>query len=207
MKNASILFQGPSIATQRSNHARFNDLAWYQEIASLSTALSYNGICCYLDELRSLTCNPQAVRSIHVLPGQIRYKDRSYEQIQDSKLDMKAAPKVGFKENARISPASIESGETLIGAGRQSTLKLQAIAFESSIQTILYCSYRVLMPIGSLDLYLSQLTMRILQHSGQIPCSFSSKCRKHLAIPCSTVRDGWMVDPEKTKQSWQQSTD
>ena len=199
MKMVSILFQGPSAATQESNAARFHDLARYQEIISPITALCYNGVCCYADVLRYPTCNPENTRLVHVLPGQIRYKDLSYQQIQDSHTDSNPAPSGPFQEIARVSPAPVQGGGTLSNVDRQSPYELQAIAFKSSIQTVLFCSYRILTPTGSLNLYPSRFMMRVLQRSGQVPCSRSSKCRKGLAMSCSIVDDGWVVDPEKTK--------
>ena len=193
VNNVSILFQGPSVRN-KSNI--------FEKGAGLCTALSYHGVCCYVDGLRSLTGDPEAVRLIHVLSGQIRYKDRPYQEVRDGDSGLERRSKSSLYEIAQITPASTgnpDSSDTLIGPGSKKPLSLQARAFESALETTLFCSYRVLTPAGNIDLQPGILMTQILRHTGQIPCSHSSRCRKILALPCSMVRRGWTVDPERTE--------
>ena len=194
VNNACILFQGPTAIKNKS--------AVFTQSIQPCTVLANNGICCYVDGLRSLTGDPEVARLIHVLPGHIRHQDRPYREVRDRESGFSRLHNASITEIAQITPASTdlpEGSSTLMARSKKKPFNLQVIAFEDPSETTLFCFYRVFTPTTSIDLQPALLMIQILERSGQIACSKSSLCRKRLVLPCSTVHKGWTVDPDKTE--------
>ena len=191
--NVSLLYQGPEIP-------------WGPEIRHFSsgrqnpTALSRRGICCYLDTLRAVTCQPELARLVHVLPGHINYRNHVYSRVQD--VPDWFRPEDPKLSQAIISPASKIIPEDIGTLSAKTSFIVEPLATQASTGNSLYCSYRVSAKSNrsiTIKLHPGQLMMQVLRCFGRIACSNSEHCSSELASPCSIVQSGWKVSHESSQ--------
>ena len=184
----SSLFQGSAALTWKENGNYYNP----------GVALAYNGVCCYIDGLRSLTCDPEAVGMVHVLSGQINYRDHPYQKMCDKVYggDHNKETTVQLAQIMAAKTVIPKPSDEFLKLKRKWHLKVQAVAIESSIESILFCAYRVFTGQEWLDIMPGSLTRQILECSGQVACAHSSRCNELLALPSSVVYNGWRISTQ-----------
>ncbi|MCJ1245671.1 hypothetical protein MMC30_002875 [Trapelia coarctata] len=183
--NASLLFQGPGDRNRILNSVHMT-----------YTALSERGVCCYVDSLRSLTCQAELVRMVHILPGHISHKGRQYMAVRDFQ-HTRDKPIPDF---AQVTPASVAIREDNLALLENQIVRIEILAnAQDLMEKAICCSYKIYTPTASFNLHPGLLMMQILIRSGQIPCGNGPQCRKQLALPCSIVQSGWQLNPNKTQ--------
>lgn len=66
----------------RGHHSEFGERPTHSDKPQC-TALSRAGVCIWLDALRSANVDPGSMSTVHVVPGQIMYKKRTYASVWD----------------------------------------------------------------------------------------------------------------------------
>lgn len=189
--SVSLLYQGTQLPWKKEE---FKRLATY-------TALSYGGVCCYIDGLRGLTCQPELVRLVHMLPGHINYKNRLYPAVQDLPEHPTYNASTLSTGPAIVSPASTVVPKDTETPSVKRIFTIEPLATEAA-SGIICCSYRVFLqsdPSINIKLHPGLLMTQILRRSGLIACSNSQRCRSELAFPCSIVQSGWRVRDSSTQ--------
>jgi len=125
--NASLLFQGPTYRQLSLSPAHM-----------MYTAIYDRGVCCYVDVLRSPTCQAELLRLVHILPGHISYKSRYYRTVRDDHRCGKSTAEV-----AQVPPASVATQESdlTILENQPMQIEIRAIV-EGSNTNVICCSYR-----------------------------------------------------------------
>ena len=169
---------------------------------STYTALSHRGVCCYIDGLRAVTCQPELARLVHILPGHINYRNRLYSAVRDFDQSPRYPDSILSTGPATISPASIAVPEHVETLFAKTSFTIVPLATQVSTGDSIYCSFRVAPktdPSITMKLHPGLLMTRILRRSGLIACSSSQRCRTELALPCSIVQSGWLVREQSTQ--------
>ena len=161
------------------------------------TAISRRGICCFIDAIRSISCQADMLCRIHVIAGHIHYKNRSYESVFDGNSIWDKAWTIAGRAltAAEKNPAQIgESSDSIPDAiiTAPDITKVQALATEASSGSTLLCHYRVSTSKSSVLVSPGKITECVLDRTGLIICN-GQGCNRRLAFPCSVVRGGWQV--------------
>lgn len=153
------------------------------------TAVSRQGICCYMEVFRDLSCQPERLCRVRVLAGQIHCKNRRYDFVQDG--DVLNSQTDGA---ADLDAAEILGPSTSIPEVRQcpEITKTEALATERGTDSAVSFVYRVTLSNTSVYLGPGKLTKTILESAGQIDCR-GRGCKSTLAIPSHQVHKGWTI--------------
>ena len=155
----------------------------------MCTATVRQGLCYYLDCLRSLSSIVANARVVHIVPGHIQMGDRQYDSTYDpSQTSWMANTPIRFDivEN-------LDSGDTL-GQSRWGNLKAEPCGLEKTTEHELIVFYKALIPNElPLNLRLCYLSRRILKNRGILTCD-GRQCVSRLNLPCALVRQGWRND-------------
>ena len=151
------------------------------------TALSRAGVCIWLDALRSANTDPGSISTVHVVPGQIMYKNRSYVSVWDlsevshaSLLDM---PVVEFSpfETSTILPMQTSRIDP----------QLQALATDAEVDGTIMFAYKVNSSYPTRYLQPGILTEELLVFSARAPCPRATTCSDDISIPGYQRRSSW----------------
>ena len=158
----------------------------------MCTATVRQGLCYYLDCLRSLSSIVENARIVHIVPGHIQMGDRQYDSTYDP-------AHVGRVDNTPIRFDIIEkfdSGDTL-EQPRWGNLKAEPCGIEKTTEHELIVFYKALIPNEPpVNLRLCYLSRRILKYRGILTCD-GRQCVSRLNLPCALVRQGWFTPREK----------
>ena len=178
MSRAVEIFSGISYHCRNSsdNPKRHGDIC---------TAIVHQGVCYYLDCLRSINSQAETARVVHVLPGHIQKGDRQFDQIFDGSVSNRRLAAVQYKIIEE--PDSIPSTEE----PRSDDISIEALALEKAIERELVLFYKISVP-GEPTFLLrpGRLTHEILKRTGLIICK-GNQCNKQLAFPCALIYQGW----------------
>jgi len=152
------------------------------------TALSRAGVCMWLDALRNANADPSTMSTIHVLPGQIYYRNRQYTSVWDMyEISLK-----------RLGPNMPPATFALSGASADlpmevplSNLGLQALVMEPATEGTLRFAFQVKNRSDLRYLQPGILTEALLAFTGLFPCSRTPDCSN--APPASSYLriSGW----------------
>ena len=149
------------------------------------------GLCYYLDCLRSLSSIDEHARIVHVVPGHIQMGDRQYDSAYDpGEVDGRRSSPIKFDiiEN-------FDSGDTL-QQPRWGNLKAEPCGLEKMIEHELIVFYKALIPNEPpLNLRLCYISRHILKNREMLTCD-GRQCVPRLNIPCALVRQGWLIPNE-----------
>ena len=153
------------------------------------TAISRQGICCYMEILRDLNCQAERLCRVHVLAGQIHCKNRRYDFVRDGDI---LRSQVGGA--ADLGSAVLLEPSTSIPQVRQcpETTKVEALATERGSESAISFVYRVTISNTSIYLGPGKLTKTVLESTGLIACK-GQGCKSTLAIPSHHVHEGWTI--------------
>ena len=163
------------------------------EITSLRgkmcTTTVRQGLCYYLDCLRSLNSIVENARIVHIVPGHIQMGDRQY----DSTYDPAHVIRVATTPIRFDIIKELDSGDTL-GQPQWGNLKAEPCGLEKTTEHELIVFYKALIPNElPLNLRLCYLSRRILKNRGILTCD-GRQCVSRLNLPCALVRQGWRND-------------
>lgn len=155
------------------------------------TALSLNGICCYIEALHGPSSNASVLRRVRVLPGRILRGDREYAEVFDG-----PGPPFQFHlPRAKFSPTSVTTPATY----REDEFEVKPLVEEQSNGLGLSFYYEAAFPMAVARIEPGNLTQRVLLRTGLIVCNRRT-CKKDLAFPCRYIQDGWMLLDESFKE-------
>jgi hypothetical protein len=147
------------------------------------TALSYNGICCYLEVLRGLSSNATVLRRIHVVPGRIQRGDREYTAVWDcAPAPQSQLPKATLGVESVTLPTEL----------RDDKIDIKALVTEVSGGGPLIFYYQAMFQGATVRIRPGMLTQRVLERSGLITCD-KRTCDRDLVFPCRVIRQGWDI--------------
>ncbi len=153
-------------------------------------ATSRSGICCYRECLHGISTEAGAMRTIHVVAGNIERRAAQYDVVDDEGFE---DWKPTITESVMLSKA-----ETAIPQDKSARLgkfEIRAVATESSEYRHLHFNYKVSLPDGSiLSIKPGLFSNDVLSRTGILTCYHSKTCKQNLAFPCSAVVKGWSVD-------------
>lgn len=156
------------------------------------TALSRDGTCIWLHALRSANADPSSMSTIHVVPGQISYKDRPYDSVWD--LYHSSAERQG-PEVPEVESATRGASKNLPTQAAMLRLGLQAIMTERRMERTIAFAFQIK---GRSDLgYLhpGMLTEALLASTGIFPCSKTPDCSNELPVSSYLRKSGWDFPP------------
>ena len=151
------------------------------------TALSRAGVCIWLDALRSANVDPGSMSTVHVVPGQIICKDRSYASV----WDLSSGFEVSYVDMPVV---EFSTPGTLISLPLQSSrldLRLQALATEREVEGTIGFVYQVKSRCPSRYLQPGILTEELLVSTARFPCSKDTSCSEDPSMPYYLRRAGW----------------
>ena len=152
------------------------------------TAISRRGVCCFIDAIRSISCQADMLCRIHVIAGHIHYKKRSYESVFDGNLPWDKAWTIAERAltAAEKDPAQTEESldsipDTIITV--PDITKIQALAAEACSGSTIVCSYRVFTSKSSLLVPPGKITECVLDRTGLIGSLQWSRLQSSSRIP------------------------
>ena len=151
------------------------------------TALSRAGVCIWLDALRSANTDPGSMSTVHVVPGQVVCKNRSYASVWDlssaSEASLVKMPLVEFSRSGTSEALPMQTS----GMNPQ----LQALAEERETEGTIRFAYKVNSSYPTRYLQPGILTEELLVSSARAPCRKATTCSDHLSVPYYQRRSGW----------------
>ena len=182
------LFHGPMLKADRMS---FTD-------QNIHSAISRRGVCCFIEQLRGLSCQAEAVSRVHILPGQIHCKGRTFDVVQDGNLPGKhKSPENSARADTDATySATLQQPSTLVSdeyrAFNLKDIQVLVTDLAAPSGTSIICLYKVNVVEGPIYIPPGELTRLVLNHSGMIACG-TRGCKKELAVPCSVVEKGWRI--------------
>lgn len=159
------------------------------------TAISWGGICTYIDSLRQPSGQLEYMRIIHVLPGHIQRNKRKYNAVYDRPLpnDHSSSALNYHLYNRRATYPSLSTGE----ADWQAvvTERYQEINFAYGLVAR---ENGIIVP-SPFWIQPGFMTCTALDKACLVPCSKSSKCFAGLAIICWETSEH-LATPDKTME-------
>ncbi|KAL8915721.1 MAG: hypothetical protein Q9172_006732 [Xanthocarpia lactea] len=165
------------------------------------TAAVNNGLCYFLDCLRSLSSHAENARTVHIVPGPIQMGDRQFNHVYDIPG--------GTDEGPSIDPAPVQADilegfqpTSIIRQARQFNLKIGMLGTETAAEQELMVYYRATMPGGFvIRLQPGRISKAALKGTGIVTCKHMH-CTERLVIPCALVRQGWLVSHGSDVRTW-----
>ncbi|KAL9619903.1 MAG: hypothetical protein Q9160_005550 [Pyrenula sp. 1 TL-2023] len=143
-------------------------------------AFSFNGICCYMESLQDLGCNPVTLGRIHLLAGHIQRDDREYREVRDISCDYEYS-----LPEAKLSLSNTNIPSKL----RDEKFQIKGIAREVIGGNSLGFCYEL--SSDRIKMRISPSYIRdVLRRTGLITCD-KITCANQFAIPCNVVQEGW----------------
>ncbi|MCJ1230257.1 hypothetical protein MMC12_006929 [Toensbergia leucococca] len=150
------------------------------------TAVVRNGMCYYLDCLRSLSSRAETARIVHILPGHIHMGDRQFNVVCDPAITNTST------SLAQIQYEMVEEHDSAeLEKPRWENIKIEAFGLERSIDGELVVYYQASIP-GEPPLKLRPgfVTYQVLKQTGRLTCE-QTHCTTQLAFPCALIQQGW----------------
>lgn len=186
----SILDQVSRLFMTNGRQEEFNELKKTSKKPQC-TALSRNGACIWLDALRSANADPSSMSTIHVVPGQISYRNRQYTSVWDV-----CHPSVTHGLQMPLAQFALPSIETYLPVKvSMSDLGLQAIVTERETEGTLGFAFQVGSRSDLRYLHLGILTEALLASTGIFPCSKTPDCSNELPVSSYMRNSGWDFPP------------
>lgn len=187
-----LLFSGtPSV--HHGRHQVTDDL-YHTDL----TAISWGGICTYIDSLRQPSGQLEYMRIVHVLPGHIQRNKRKYNAVYDRPLpNDHSSPALNYFEyNKRLTYPTLSNGE----ADKQAvvTERYQEINFTYGLVARAARSNGIIVP-SPFWIQPGFITRTALDRACLVPCSRSSKCLPAPAIECRATPEH-LVTPDESME-------
>lgn len=196
-KNVDILSHAIEIFSGYSDHDRYYSDAHPSE-RNVRTAHVRQGVCYYLECLRSMTSQAEMMRMVHILPGHIHMGDKQFNNIYDHSVTNSTRLTALQWDVVEEHDSTIIVAEA--GCGN---IRVEAFGLEKSMEHELIFFYQVSIPGEPIfKLKPGQLTYTILKRTGIATCD-QIHCDRRLAFPCGLVQRGWQSPESGLKSEYQ----
>ncbi len=187
----SILDQVSRLFMTNGRQEEFNELKKISKKPHC-TALSRNGACIWLDALRSANADPSSMSTIHVVPGQISYRNRQYNSVWDLyPSGTQHGPEMPLAEFATPgASANLPMQVSMLDLG------LHAIVTERGTEGTIGFAFQIRSRPDLRYLQPGFLTETLLASTGRFPCSKTPDCSKELSVPYYLRKSGWNFPPQ-----------
>ncbi|KAL8840268.1 MAG: hypothetical protein Q9176_003960 [Flavoplaca citrina] len=183
-----------------SDHDRYLAVGQIYGEPQYCTAAVNQGLCYFLDCLRSISSVAENARTVHIVPGPIQMGDKQFNHVYDT---------FGGSEVLSTEPAPVQADllETLqlTSTSRQARrfdLKIDMLGTECAAERELMVYYRATLPGGpTIRLRPGRISNLALKGTGILTCKHLH-CTERLIMPCALVRQGWFVSKDGDVQSW-----
>ena len=156
----------------------------------LCTATVQQGLCYYLNGLRSLSSQAENARMVHILPGHIQMGDRQYSSTYDPPKPERSMglSSIQFDSIEECDPTNI------VEQPRLANIKLEAFGLlEKSAEHELIVFLKAKMPEEpALTLRPGFSSYEVLKGTGMLTCE-RTQCTSRLILLCLSIRRGWHV--------------
>ena len=181
-----ILADPIEIFSGHSDHSRYYMQSDLLE-RDVRTAHVQQGVCYYLDCLRSMTSQAEMMRMVHILPGYIHMGDRHFSSI----FDIPNTNNSRRPTTAQWDVVEEYDSTTMVAKARCGNIKVEAFGLEKSMEHELVVFYQVSIPgEPTFKLRPGRLTYTVLKRTGIATCD-QIHCDRRLAFPCGLVHRGW----------------
>ena len=150
------------------------------------TAIVKDGVCLWIDALQKLSADPASMASIHITPGQIVYKDWTYNSIWDMSH-------VSEELISSLSPAHFREAATTIPRKEpdQPSYAVRILAQERAEGGTIRLVYGFNEKTIERTLQPGIITEELLMATGRVPCPRGTTCSDEIALPCWQRTSGW----------------
>ena len=150
------------------------------------TAIVKNGVCLWIEALQNLSADPASMAFIHIAPGQIVYKDWTYNSIWDMSH-------VSVKLIRSLSPVHFGEAPTTIPQKEpdQPHIAVRILAQERAEDGNIKVVYVLNDQTIEQTLQPGIITEELLMATGRVPCPHATTCSDEIALPCWQRRSGW----------------
>lgn len=160
------------------------------------TATVKQGLCYYLNCLRSLSSHAENARVVHIIPGHIQMNDKHFDNVYD----------YGNTSYTHLSPIQFDilgdSTSAAIQQRRHFDIKLEMLGLEKAIDHELIVFYRATVPDEpAIKLQPGRISREVLKGTGMLTCE-RSRCTSRLVLPCAFVRQGWHLAGKDDTNTW-----
>ncbi|KAL8749752.1 MAG: hypothetical protein Q9184_006682, partial [Pyrenodesmia sp. 2 TL-2023] len=127
-----------------SNHTRYVPRGNIPLGGDYCTAAVNQGLCYYLDCLRSMSSNAENARTVHIIPGHIQMDDRQFNLVYDIP---------GGSERPEVAPVHVDileelESSSIIPQPQKVDFKLEMLGIEKAMDQELLVYYRAIIPGG-----------------------------------------------------------
>jgi hypothetical protein len=162
-------------------------------------ALSKFGVCIYLQSLRGISCRPEMMRQIHLIPGYISHKDRRYERVFDVISKETTISYLLKQKDLETISYEVTRSDSFQNVALQPVglVKMHAFVVEPfDGESIRFC-YRASVPSGSVDINPGLFTERVLLNAGLLHCHSQHRLKtqtgKDLSLESAIITRGWAL--------------
>jgi len=190
LDQVSRLFMGPR---GQEEFSEGRTMSWKPHC----TAFSRDGACMWLDALRSANADPSSMSTIHVIPGQISYRNKQYTSVWDLCHPSQTRRGTAMPLARFTTPGA--SGDLPMQVSL-SSLVLQAIVTERGTDGTIGIAYQVRSRSDLRCLQPGMLTEALLASTGRFPCSKSPDCSNEVSASSYVRKSGWdlWLSPSKS---------
>ncbi len=155
------------------------------------------GLCYYLDCLRSLSSHAEDARVVHIVPGHIQLGDKQFSSVYDR----------GVQSHSNLSPIEYEVLEESTSAGMiqqpsQFDIKLEMLALEKAADHELIVFYQAMVPEEpTVKLLPGRISREVLKGTGMLTCE-RLQCTSRLILPCASIQRGWHLFNQDDTKTW-----
>lgn len=185
---SDLFWPGPSLADVQCLFTGYQSTTEDTSGDDKHTAVSFNGICCYIEALHGLSSNAAVLRRVHVLPGRIQKGDREYCLVTDFPPSAS-----GRLPKAKLGPESITPPTKF----RSDKFDIKALVREVSNGSALNFDYEAVSQSMLTRIRPGMFTRKVLRRTGTITCD-KLTCKAHLVFPCRVVQEGWVTGPSES---------
>ncbi|KAI4270727.1 MAG: hypothetical protein LQ337_006507 [Flavoplaca oasis] len=185
-----------------SDHGRYVAVGNVHGEPQYCTAAVNQGLCYFLDCLRSISSVAENARMVHVIPGsiQMRDSDKTFNHVYDT---------MGGSEVLSTEPAPVQADiletiqpTSILRQVSRLDLKIDMLGTECATGEELIAYYRATIPGGpTIRLRPGRISKLALNGTGILTCKHLN-CTERLIMPCAMVRQGWLVSKDCEVQKW-----
>ena len=161
------------------------------------TATVKQGLCYYLNCLRSLSSHAENARVVHIIPGHIQMGDKQFNSVYDSPVT----------SHTYLSPLQFDileesNSASIIQQPRPFHIKIEMLGLEKATDHELVVFYRAMVPEEPpIKLQPGRISHQVLKSTGLVSCK-GLQCSSRLVLPCALVRRGWHFSDTNDTKTW-----
>ena len=196
LRRFDLLSYPMEIFSGHSYHSRYLTENNPQGGREFCTATVKQGLCYYLNCLRSLSSHAENARMVHIVPGHIQMGDKQYSSVYD----------VPNQTTAHLSPSEFDimneyKTSRIIQQPTQLEIKIELLGLEKFTDHELVVFFRAVVPgEPPIQLKPGRINDTVLRGTGILTCE-KSHCTSRLVLPCALIERGWHIPDKNDKDS------